>query len=40
VTDDFLPDPQVRRWLDGVEPAWAAWSTNCDATIECISAPF
>jgi hypothetical protein len=19
---DFLQDPQVRQWLDGVEPAW------------------
>jgi hypothetical protein len=22
VADDFLQDPQVRKWLDGVEPAW------------------
>jgi hypothetical protein len=22
VAEDFLHDPQVRRWLDGVEPAW------------------
>jgi hypothetical protein len=22
VAADFLQDPQVRRWLDGVEPAW------------------
>jgi hypothetical protein len=22
VTEDFLQDPQMRRWLDGVEPAW------------------
>ena len=22
VADDFLQDPQVRQWLDGVEPAW------------------
>jgi hypothetical protein len=22
VAADFLHDPQVRRWLDGVEPAW------------------
>lgn len=22
VAEDFLKDPQVRRWLDGVEPAW------------------
>ena len=22
VAKDFLQDPQVRRWLDGVEPAW------------------
>ena len=22
VTTDFLHDPEVRRWLDGVEPAW------------------
>src|SRR5436190_23828832 len=22
VAEDFLQDPQVRRWLDGVEPAW------------------
>ena len=22
VAGDFLQDPQVRRWLDGVEPAW------------------
>jgi hypothetical protein len=23
VAADFLQDPQVRQWLDGVEPAWA-----------------
>jgi hypothetical protein len=22
VAEDFLQDPQVRQWLDGVEPAW------------------
>ena len=22
VVEDFLRDPQVRRWLDGIEPAW------------------
>ena len=22
VAEDFLRDPQVREWLDGVEPAW------------------
>ena len=22
VADDFLQDPQIRGWLDGVEPAW------------------
>src|ERR1700676_2566363 len=22
VAADFLQDPQVRRWLDGIEPAW------------------
>jgi hypothetical protein len=22
VAEDFLEDPQVRQWLDGVEPAW------------------
>jgi hypothetical protein len=22
VAEDFLNDPQVRKWLDGVEPAW------------------
>ena len=22
VATDFLNDPQVRKWLDGVEPAW------------------
>ncbi len=22
VAADFLHDPQVRQWLDGVEPAW------------------
>ena len=22
VATDFLQDPQVRQWLDGVEPAW------------------
>src|SRR5436305_12708821 len=22
VAADFLRDPQVRKWLDGVEPAW------------------
>ena len=22
VAEDFLQDPQVRQWLDGIEPAW------------------
>ena len=22
VAEDFLQDPQVREWLDGIEPAW------------------
>jgi hypothetical protein len=22
VAKDFLQDPQMRKWLDGVEPAW------------------
>ena len=22
VAGDFVQDPQIRRWLDGVEPAW------------------
>jgi hypothetical protein len=22
VAEDFLQDPGVRKWLDGVEPAW------------------
>ena len=22
VAEDFLQDPQVRRWLNGIEPAW------------------
>ena len=22
VAEDFLQDPQVRKWLDGVKPAW------------------
>src|SRR5262245_3711141 len=22
VAEDFLHDPQVRQWLDGIEPAW------------------
>ena len=22
MAEDFLQDPQVRGWLDGVEPAW------------------
>ena len=22
VAEDFLQDSQVRKWLDGVEPAW------------------
>jgi hypothetical protein len=22
VAGDFLQDPQVRKWLDGIEPAW------------------
>jgi hypothetical protein len=22
VGEDFLQDPQIRGWLDGVEPAW------------------
>jgi len=26
IAEDFLQDPQVRRWLDGVEPAWTLLS--------------
>jgi hypothetical protein len=26
VAEDFLQDPQVRKWLDGVEPAWTLLS--------------
>ena len=26
VAEDFLQDPQVRQWLDGVEPAWTLLS--------------
>jgi hypothetical protein len=22
VAEDFVQDPQMRKWLDGVEPAW------------------
>jgi hypothetical protein len=22
VAEDFLQDPRVREWLDGIEPAW------------------
>ena len=22
MAEDFLQDPQIRGWLDGVEPAW------------------
>jgi hypothetical protein len=22
VAEDFLQDPQVRKWLDGAEPTW------------------
>jgi hypothetical protein len=22
VAEDFVQDPQIRKWLDGVEPAW------------------
>ena len=28
VAADFLRDPQVRRWLDGVEPAWTLLTLN------------
>jgi hypothetical protein len=26
--EDFLQDPQVRQWLDGVEPAWTLLSLD------------
>jgi hypothetical protein len=22
VAEDFVQDPQIRKWLDGVEPVW------------------
>src|SRR5947209_3412333 len=28
VAEDFLPDPHVRQWLDGVEPAWTLLSLD------------
>ena len=28
VAEDFLQDPHVRQWLDGVEPAWALLSLD------------
>ena len=28
VAEDFLQDPQVRQWLDGVEPAWTLLSLD------------
>ena len=28
VVADFLHDPQVRQWLDGVEPAWTLLTLN------------
>ena len=28
VAEDFLQDPYVRQWLDGVEPAWALLSLD------------
>jgi len=28
VAADFLRDPHVRRWLDGVEPAWTLLTLN------------
>src|SRR5256714_11272162 len=28
VTEHFLQDPQVRQWLDGVEPAWTLLSLD------------
>ena len=29
VAEDFLHDPQVRQWLDGVEPAWTLLTFDC-----------
>src|SRR4029079_14297964 len=28
VATDFLDDPQVRKWLDGIEPAWTLLTFN------------
>src|SRR3954466_12483452 len=28
VAEDFLNDPQVRQWLDGIEPAWTLLSLH------------
>ena len=28
VAEDFLQDPHVRQWLDGVEPAWTLLSLD------------
>ena len=43
VAEDFLQDPQVRQWLDGVELAWtlltfdSSQAMQCDATICCFA---
>ena len=28
VAEDFLQDPYVRQWLDGIEPAWTLLSLD------------
>ena len=43
VAEDFLQDPQVRQWLDGVEPTWTLLTfdslraVQCEATICCFA---
>ena len=33
VSPGFLADPQVRRWLNGVEPAWTMLDYSSDAVL-------
>src|SRR5580704_16254786 len=35
VAGDFLQDPQVRQWLDGVEPAWTLLTFASFQALRC-----